>query len=237
MVDKVSVAVGTGVGIALGVGLALLANKAYTPTVKVPVGGVVKKNFPTWVSGRTVEQCMADEMRNAVLRGKDDQVVRALAISIIKDHNLDGRQFYEVASAIQYWVMTHVTYVPDTVGTEIFQEGHYTISNGAGDCDDQAILTASLLMSVGIPCRLLLMSQDYGGNLDAAHFTHVLSAAIINGQEIPLETIIPYALPEYLHPCTAVWRIEINNAPVGLNVEVNPPTSEGLPVPGEADAP
>ena len=227
------VLVGTGIGIALGAGLLFLTRRAYEPTKELAVGGVVRKNFPAWASGRSIEDCMAQEMKEAVLRGKDDMAVRDLAIKIIRSHKLDGRQYYEVASAIQFWVMTNVTYVPDIVGTEVFQEARVTIEKKAGDCDDQSILVCALLMSVGIPARIILMSQSANFNASTSKFTHVFGVAILGAKELKLETIIPNALPDYLHPCTALWRIEIRPGAVGRNIEINPEYSEALPVPGE----
>src|SRR5579863_1988828 len=87
-------------------------------------------------------------MRGLALAGKADPRVRALAQEIVRYAPADDAG---AARAVQAWVQQHVKYDPDPEDVEVLQEPMVTVPAefggqwGAGDCDDQAILVASLL--------------------------------------------------------------------------------------------
>jgi len=53
------------------------------------------------------------------------------------------------------WVRDNINYVCDPYGSEYIQIPDETLTNMGGDCDDQAVLLASLLMNVGFRCALV----------------------------------------------------------------------------------
>lgn len=68
----------------------------------------------------------------------------------------------EMASVFQF-VRDCVRYVRDTNGVERIQTPEYTLRYLQGDCDDQAILLAGMLESIGIPARFVAVgfSPDF----------------------------------------------------------------------------
>lgn len=58
-------------------------------------------------------------------------------------------------AALFDYVKGHVQYVPDPVGVEYVAPPAETVECGGGDCDDQAVLVASLCEAVGFPARLV----------------------------------------------------------------------------------
>lgn len=172
-------------------------------------GSVTYKKLPPWTDGRTGEQFMADDCKAAIWRGKNDPRIRQKAIEIIQAKGLDGRQFKEIASAIQDWVRSNITYVHDMKGTELFQEAYKTLEIKAGDCDDQAILTAALLMSVGITVKIILLSLDPDFDPKISKFTHIFAATVIDGHDYWVETILPEYSFDYRHPYTGLMAIDM----------------------------
>lgn len=86
-----------------------------------------------------------------------DQRVRESALSITSS----AQGWIAQARAIQQWVQDHIRYVQDPYddqgGVELVQSPQKTLDYGAGDCDDQSVLTASLLSSIGHPSRFIAL--------------------------------------------------------------------------------
>lgn len=92
----------------------------------------------------------------------DADSVHSLAASIKSnylDRNLDT---LELAAAMFEYVKNNVTYVSDDdqYGGDYVATPQQTLMNKKGDCDDQAVLMASLLSAVGIKNRMLLISNS-----------------------------------------------------------------------------
>jgi hypothetical protein len=233
-VDWKPIVVGAGLGAAAVIAFQQTVQRQYLPRER---GSVQYGNYPGWGGGRTSERFLADKAKDAVIRGKNDPRVRLIAIRIIQEAGLDGRQREEVAAAIQQWVRTNITYVYDPVRTEVFQEAAYTlIESKAGDCDDQAIAMAALLMSVGINAKLMLLSLESPFDPKKSPFTHIFSAIdTVDGQEIWLETIVPNKGLDYRHFHTATMRVDLTpGKPAEKKIEIEPNGGSGekTPMPG-----
>ena len=97
----------------------------------------------------------------------DPSSVRALAVNIASAHQENELAVLLRAAALFEYVKKNVTYVPDpshmSEGEMI--DGDYvappveTLDAGGGDCDDQAVLIASLFSAVGIGNRMRLISN------------------------------------------------------------------------------
>lgn len=125
------------------------------------------------------------QMRQLVLDAVRDpsQRVRELALSIIP-----SSAWVPQVRSIQLWVQENIRYVQDPPDLELVQTPQKTIEYGAGDCDDQAVLVAALLTSVGHPCQFLAVGFQ-GGPL-----AHVLTRTKIGANWVAVETIKPVAL-------------------------------------------
>lgn len=115
---------------------------------------------------------------------------------------------------LQNWVRSNIRYTGDVLDFETVQTPDYTLSEGFGDCDDQAVLLASFLMAIGIPAAYCAVGISGGP------FSHVLPMAILRQHTqilyVPCETTI--ARDQYGTPvgpgwfppdatCTRVWHI------------------------------
>lgn len=97
----------------------------------------------------------------------DPGSVRSVAVQIASPYpHTDAGALLRAAALFEY-VKKHVNYVPDPIRMEsgVTISGDYaahpaeTLRIGGGDCDDQALLMASLLSAVGIPNRMMLVGN------------------------------------------------------------------------------
>lgn len=82
-------------------------------------------------------------------------LVRQLAIKILNDADTKSHNHLDEAIAIGEWVKNNVRYMKDPHGTELLQDPILMIEKCEkgecrGDCDDMSLLTATLLVSIGI---------------------------------------------------------------------------------------
>lgn len=86
-------------------------------------------------------------MRELVGVYKMDPVIRNLALGLVQFLN-EKEDFAEI-SAIFHFVRDQIRYVRDIYGVETLATPVKTLEIGQGDCDDKAVLLASLLESIG----------------------------------------------------------------------------------------
>lgn len=85
------------------------------------------------------------------------------------------------------WVKTHIRYVHDVNEVETLATPKATLEVKAGDCDDMAVLLASLLESVGHPTRFIALA------FNASLFSHVLTETRIGSTWLPLDPTVASA--------------------------------------------
>jgi transglutaminase-like putative cysteine protease len=127
---------------------------------------------------RTMRQIVRDAVRDP------KQQIRETALSILRGVN----SFSEQARAIQQWVQRNIEYRRDPPDVELVQTPQVTLQLRAGDCDDQAVLVASLLQATGHPTQFIAIG------LDGAPLTHVLTQTLIGTSWVAVETIEPRPL-------------------------------------------
>ena len=76
-----------------------------------------------------------------------------------------------------------IQYVRDVRGVETIATPIKTLEFRQGDCDDQAVLLASLLEAIGHPTRFVAMKQTTFGP-----YVHVYTETKIGSKWYPLET-------------------------------------------------
>lgn len=114
--------------------------------------------IPDGIEGvRATLAVMAGIVRRWRHRAEMTEFARSIVAEIPeKDHAAE-------MAAIFAFVRDGVRYTMDTNGVERLQTPDYTLRVRQGDCDDQSILLAALLESVGIPARFTAIgfSPDY----------------------------------------------------------------------------
>ncbi|MBS7614950.1 transglutaminase domain-containing protein [Candidatus Bathyarchaeota archaeon] len=94
---------------------------------------------------------------------KKTQEVRNLAVSL-------GKKFaagdFKQARRLYEYVRDEIAYIHDPRSTEEVQPPEVTLKLGGGDCDDKAVLLASLLMSIGFDVCFFIADTDNDNNPD-----------------------------------------------------------------------
>lgn len=93
-------------------------------------------------------------MQKVAHQRKGHPKVRRLALAILQAAGLSSHRYIDEAKAIAGYVQQKMQYVKDPLGIEQLHDPLTMIEQiergiGAGDCDDMALLIATLLMSVG----------------------------------------------------------------------------------------
>lgn len=138
--------------------------------------------IPSGADGtRTTLATMASLVRAARIL----PIIRTLAVTIIA--GLPHKAYAHQAARVQSWVQSHVQYVRDIRGVETLTPPAYLLTTRAGDCDDQAMLVASLVESIGLPSRLV------AGGDSPDRYVHVWAEVQVDGQWCACETTEKWA--------------------------------------------
>lgn len=98
-----------------------------------------------------------------------DPLVRFLALKILEQANIGSHDFLSEAKALGEFVQKYVRYVRDPNGVEQLHDPIYLIRKiqagvAQGDCDDQALLLSTLLLSIGAqPFFAIVRYKDTSG--------------------------------------------------------------------------
>lgn len=87
--------------------------------------------------------------------------------------------------ALHRFVRDQIRYVKDVRGVETVATPEYTVATGSGDCDDKAVLLASLLEAIGHPTKFTAIGFTPNS------FNHVFVETKIGPRWIALETTEP----------------------------------------------
>lgn len=121
-------------------------------------------------------------MSRLVRQFKKNIQIRQLALSLISD--LPGHKNWTgQIKRVHAYVRDSIQYVRDVRGVETLATPTKTLEFGQGDCDDQAVLLASLLESIGHPTRFVAIKATLLGP-----YVHVYTETKIGNNWYPLET-------------------------------------------------
>ena len=91
-------------------------------------------------------------------------MVRDLALEIVRGLPEHGQEAEDAQLAALFrWVGMNVEYRQDPVDYDQYQTAGRTLSGGGSDCDDHAILMASLAASIGFHAGAKIISADGAG--------------------------------------------------------------------------
>jgi len=99
------------------------------------------------------------------IRAINPTSVRERAVTIVAPYAGPGRWNWHQPAAIFDWVNENVAYVPDPIDSEYVSGPDETLRTRGGDCEDLAILIASLCEAVGIPARLVSADLPGAGHM------------------------------------------------------------------------
>lgn len=111
-----------------------------------------------------------------------DPTIRATVRNILD--SVPAHQAFAEAAAIQQFVKNNVRYTMDVEGVETLQTPLDTLEFGHGDCDDQSLLVAALLLAAGYKPRFVVFAFEAPGE-----FAHVYTEVLLGRHWYGLETI------------------------------------------------
>ena len=125
-------------------------------------------------------------MRLLVRSGKTNPLVRQRTVELV--NGLRQKAFADEVKRIFDFVQRQIRYTKDVRGVETLHTADRVLLNRAGDCDDKAILVASMLEAIGHPTRFIAVGFMPG------RFSHVFTETRIGDKWIALETPEPQPL-------------------------------------------
>lgn len=143
-------------------------------------------------------------MKSIVNRFKTNIKMREFAQRIID--GVEQKNWLGEAEAIQNWVRDNVRYTRDVSGVETIATPDHTLYTRHGDCDDQSILVATMLESVGHPTRFAAVGTRPG------ILSHVYTEVKIDGEWLPVETTESWKIGQ--GPPIVKTKLVLNNRTV-----------------------
>lgn len=107
-------------------------------------------------------------MQRVAHERKSHPLVRQLALLILEDAKVPSQHYIDEAKAIGRFIQKKVRYVRDIEGVETLHDPLTMIDQikkgvAQGDCDDMALLIATLLLSVGHEPYFTIVKYQAGG--------------------------------------------------------------------------
>ncbi len=125
-------------------------------------------------------------MRGLVRQYKSALFIRNLAEQIT--HGLPPKDYRAEVEAVQKWVRNNIRYVRDIRDIETLHTPDALLNVRAGDCDDQSVLVAVLLESIGHRTGFLALG------FVPDEFAHVYAITRIGQNWLSVETTEPVSI-------------------------------------------
>jgi len=135
------------------------------------------------------------EMNRLVQEGLRSGQVRFTALEIIQEAGVEARDWAGEIQAIFDWVTDNIRYTKDPYELETVHSPDAILELRAGDCDDQSIILAALLQSLGHKTRFKVIASR-----NAQVFNHVYIEVYLDGEWIPLDATNPTPLVGWESP-------------------------------------
>lgn len=152
----------------------------------VPQNSVIK--LPNGADGNLMT---VEFMKKVARERSKSPLVRQLACNILKQYRVPSMCYAQEAMAIGDWVKRNFRYVRDTRGVETLQDPLTMIDqiqrgNGQGDCDDHALLIATLLLSIGHSPSFRVVKY----NKHANSYAHIYVVSYERDRKGPVKRIV-----------------------------------------------
>lgn len=112
--------------------------------------------------------------------GRTQPAIRQKALELTR--NIPPKNWAAQVNALFEFVRDSVRYTRDVRCVETLAEPTQTLRQMQGDCDDKAVLLASLLESIGHPTRFVAVGSTPG------RFSHVIPQTLLGRRWVWLET-------------------------------------------------
>jgi len=125
-------------------------------------------------------------MSQEVKKGKVNPLVRAKAAQLVQD--LPQKDFTSEIRNIFDFVQNNIRYTRDIHGVETVHGAAQVLQQEYGDCDDKAVLLASMLAAIGHPTRFVAVG------FKPEHYSHVFVDTRFGAGWLSLDATEPHAM-------------------------------------------
>jgi len=125
-----------------------------------------------------------EKMRRLVHEGSRQLPVRWTAVRLVRAAGVPSHDVVGMLGALHRYVRDRITFVGDIAGVETLQSPRYTMASGAGDCDDRAVLLASLARAIGVPTSFRVIAAD---PRNRSRYSHVYVVAHVGKRRIAMD--------------------------------------------------
>lgn len=127
------------------------------------------------------------EMARLVKFGKQHPAIFALSRKIALP--VDSKDFKGEAVAVYDWVKSNIKYRSDVGGLDTFISPEVLAEIKQGDCDDHAIMNATLLRALDHPARFKAVKIK-----GDKFFSHVYTETLIGQKWVPMDTTVDFPM-------------------------------------------
>lgn len=128
-------------------------------------------HLPNWKQGDDTTRIAV--LREIAMKAGRDPRLATLSVNILRANKVEPRDYKAQARALLKWVQNNVYYINEP--SERLQDPTYTLKVMYGDCDDMALLLASMYESCKLEWRFVLSGKVNGK-----------PARWIEGEKLPL---------------------------------------------------
>lgn len=114
------------------------------------------------------------DLIDLIRKGRKNPQVRLTAARIIQ--HCPNKDYMCEAKSISRWIQNNIRFTRDIYHVELLQGAEVTLQEGYGDCDCHVILLNSMLQSIGIPTRVVLVASR---KALPKHFNHIFTEALL----------------------------------------------------------
>lgn len=179
-------------------------------------------HLPSWAWKNDAKRVAA--LRQIVADYGRDPRVAALTIQILRASGAEPRDYKAQAAALLKWVQDNVYYANEP--GERLQSPEYTLRVGHGDCDDLAILLASMYETIRLPWKFVLSGATRAGK----------TVRWIEGESVPrgvtwAHIYVCVGRPAFTPKLWAFAEPTLKGAPLGWDVVHAHQRGQRVPVP------
>lgn len=95
-----------------------------------------------------------------IRENRSNPQIRETAVGVIRATGIPATAYPLVIEAMAKFVKNNVMFVRDPHRTDVIFPPLEVLNLGAADCEDQSCLAASLLESIGLPVKVVIVSKD-----------------------------------------------------------------------------
>lgn len=143
-----------------------------------------------------------DQIIRLIREGTNNPRVREIAAAAVRGARWKDKR--DEAGAIFRWIRANIRFTYDPEGAELLQNVDAILRHKSCDCDDLVILGGSLLRSIGIPVRIVIIGAD---PQYPSMFSHIYLQAFVGDAWLGFDTSVVSSVLGWEPPRFTIKRV------------------------------